>query len=82
MKIFVLTVSQVYDYEELELVVRAFKKEEDALKDFAWWKENEFKDLPQGWVIDDDQEGHYSMCAEGDWTRGHVEVSVTSVELN
>lgn len=80
MKIYVFTADQAFNGECLDLIVKAFAKKEDAVKELNLFKED-VKDNIKTFDIDRDEEDTYRACVPMDYANQHVELMITETEL-
>lgn len=84
MKVYVLTVDQVYDFECCELVVETFSNKADALRRLLWYTEDDKKNnaIPNEWRIDEDiDKMFYVSYEDGRYSENHYEAIVHECEL-
>ena len=80
MKIYVFTADQAFDGECFDLIVKAFAKKEDAVKELNLFKED-VKDSVKTFDIDRNEEDTYRACVPMDYANQHVELMITETEL-
>ena len=81
MKVYVLTINEVYDYEEFNHNPRVFMKREDAIAELNDIKEEAKEEFAEDFDQFDDGENGFEMYADGRYSEGHYSVYVHEVEV-
>ena len=80
-KVFVLTFSDVADFENYPKSPSVFEKKEDALSAMKSYKEDFLKDIDNGWVIEED-EMSFSAYIDGRYAENHYDITIYECIVN
>lgn len=79
MKVYVLTIEQVWDYEQINLQTKVYYTEKDAKAAFKRWRDDEIKTVKENeWVIETDNDTNFEAFEDGFYARNHSYASVSS----
>lgn len=84
MKIYIVELENVNDFERLDDGITAFEKEDDAKK---FYKETldtikkDNADVLENWIIEED-ENSFTAYSENSWARNHFELYLREITLN
>ena len=88
-KVFVLTISDVADFENFPQVPSVFEKKEDALSAMKSYKEDFLKETDvendtkdgDGWVVED-CEMSFSAYIDGRYAENHFDITIYECQIN
>ena len=80
-KVFVLTFSDVADFENYPKSPSVFEKKEDALSAMKSYKEDFLKDIDNGWVVEED-EMSFSAYIDGRYPENHYDITIYECRVN
>lgn len=80
-KVFVLTFSDVADFENYPKSPSVFEKKEDALSAMKSYKEDFLKDIDNGWVVEED-EMSFSAYIDGRYAENHYDITIYECRVN
>ena len=80
-KVFVLTFSDVADFENYPKSPSVFEKKEDALSAMKSYKEDFLKDIDNGWVVEED-ETSFSAYIDGRYAENHYDITIYECGVN
>ena len=80
-KVFVLTFSDVADFENYPKSPSVFEKKEDALSAMKSDKEDFLKDIDNGWVVEED-EMSFSAYIDGRYAENHFDIIIYECIVN
>ena len=80
-KVFVLTFSDVADFENYPKSPSVFEKKEDALSAMKSYKEDFLKDIDNGWVVEED-EMSFSAYIDGRYAENHYDITIYECIVN
>ena len=80
-KVFVLTFSDVVDFENYPKSPSVFEKKEDALSAMKSYKEDFLKDIDNGWVVEED-EMSFSAYIDGRYAENHYDITIYECRVN
>ena len=80
-KVFVLTFSDVADFENYPKSPSVFEKKEDALSAMKSYKEDFLKDIDNGWVVEED-EMSFSAYIDGRYAENHYDIIIYECIVN
>lgn len=80
-KVFVLTFSDVADFENYPKAPFVFEKKEDALSAMKSYKEDFLKDIDNGWVVEED-EMSFSAYIDGRYAENHYDITIYECIVN
>ena len=80
-KVFVLTFSDVADFENYPKSPSVFEKKEDALSAMKSYKEDFLKDIDNGWVVEED-EMSFSAYIDGRYAENHFDIIIYECIVN
>ena len=80
-KVFVLTFSDVADFENYPKAPFVFEKKEDALSAMKSYKEDFLKDIDSGWVVED-CEMSFSAYIDGRYAENHYDITIYECIVN
>ena len=84
MKIYIVELENVNDFERLDSGITAFENEDDAKKCYKETLDTIKKDnadVFENWVIEED-ENSFTAYSEGSWARDHFELNLREITLN
>lgn len=82
MKVYVLTIRQVLDYDILQDSCEVFAKLEDAKKEFNKFLDKERANIEKDdWLIETDTELDFEAYLDGEYTANHTKVSIEEKEV-
>ena len=88
MKLYIITISDVYDYEGFRHAPIVCKTKEDAMRKLRDLRDNakaELIDLGNDWEWEDDvfseKSDRFSMYPEGSWGTSHYDAVIDEVEV-
>ena len=80
--VFVVTIAQVDDYEDLGVRTEVFANYEDAVTYLKEWRDDEIQYVSgDDWVIENDNADIFTACLVGDWARSHSEGYIEEKEI-
>ena len=80
-KVFVLTFSDVADFENYPKSPSVFEKKEDALSAMKSYKEDFLKDIDNGWVVEE-EEMSFSAYIDGRYAENHYDITIYECRVN
>ena len=80
-KVFVLTFSDVADFENYPKAPFVFEKKEDALSAMKPYKEDFLKGIDNGWVVEED-EMSFSAYIDGRYAENHYDITIYECIVN
>lgn len=82
MKVFIFTANQVYEGQEIDLVVRAYAKKDDAIAMLKWFIDD-VKEVVRcsNWEEEYTDDCNYTAYEEGYYATNHVEFRVHEIEI-
>lgn len=80
-KVFVLTISDVADFESFPKDPSVFEKKEDALSAMKSYKEDFLKDIDSDWVVEED-EMCFSAYIDGRYAENHYDITIYECRVN
>lgn len=80
MKVYVLTIEQVWDYEQINLQTKVYYTEKDAKAALKRWRDDEIKTVKEEseWEIEADDDTHFEAFEVGFYARNHSQASVSA----
>lgn len=83
-KVYVVTVNQVYQWEEMAVnYPKAFNTIDKAKAEFRKFVDDDRRYCERdGWKIEDDTDTHFLSYEDGDYVCNHTEVSIVELEVN
>ena len=80
-KVFVLTISDVADFESFPKDPSVFEKKEDALSAMKSYKEDFLKDIDSEWVVEEG-EMCFSAYIDGRYAENHYDITIYECIVN
>ena len=84
MKIYIVALENVNDFERLDNGITAFENEDDARK---FYKETldtikkDNADVLENWIVEEDEDS-FTAYSDGSWAKDHFELYLQEITLN
>jgi len=82
MKVYVLTIDQVWDYSEIDLSTKVFYTSEDARAALKRWRDDEIETVEENeWNIETDNEDQFLACEDGAFAGNHSQAIISECDV-
>ena len=82
MKVYVLTIEQVWDYSEIDLSTEVYYTSEDARAALKRWRDDEIETVKENeWDIETDNEDQFLAYEEGCFSKNHSQAIISEREV-
>ena len=82
MKVYVLTIEQVWDYSEINLSTEVYYTSEDARAALKRWRDDEIETVEENeWDIETDNEDQFLAYEEGCFSKNHSQAIISECEV-